>query len=517
MMVSMSLGLCFIAAVAAAAPAPGPEIRATAVFALGRDPSGQKAATMTHALLRKRVLETRTLRLVEPGRVLSGDPRTREEATLERARAALADGRRAYDALALDDAIARLGQSVSLYQEAGPLLGDLTELRTALQYLAAALVLRGSADEAESTFVELLTVDPSHQLVGFPPTVERIFERAAARIDATASGSVEIYSTPPYAAVYLDGRFEGVTPLVLDDVVAGTHYLRLEKLGYVVHGAPLQIAPKQRITSQTRLSSLSRGAELRDLAARSVEEVNGRAMGGHTRELARVLVADTIIFVAVTQSGRDAAFEAAVYDARAGTRIATERAVLSADAATFTERLGRYLDRAITAARTGQSVGPPPSPSEGPAFGLGAGPRPAPARTSGFADPSFASASGSSRPTPGEIYLGWTFVGVGGVALLTGVGFGVAAQITHDDFRQTAQLSPDLPDIQNRGQTYSVVADGLMIGGGVLLAGGAALVIIGDMLSTSTTDRLSEAPPSKLEPFVGAGPDGAVVGLGGRF
>jgi hypothetical protein len=502
-----------LVALGAPARAAGPEIRATAVLALGKDPSGQKPAAMADALLRRQVDAARGLRLIEPGRVLSGDPRTREEETVERARAALADGRRAYDALALDDAIARLGQAVSLYQQAGPLVGDLAELRTALAHLAAALVLRGSADEAESTFLELLTIDPGFQLTGFPPTVERVFEQATRRLDATPSGGVEIYSTPPYAAAFLDGRFEGVTPLVLDDVVAGTHYLRLEKLGYTVHGAPLEIAPNQRVTSQTRLSSLGRGAELRDLAARSVPEVSQEGMGGQTRELARQLVADTVIFVTVSQSRRDATFVGAVYDAREGMRIATERAVLSADAATFTERLGRYLGRLVAAAQRGE-----PSPEAeasdsrpgGPAFGLGqrsGGQGPPPGAAPG--GPSYGSTLTDEPDTPGEVYLGWTFVGLGGVSLATGVAFGILAQATYDDFRATSQRSPDLGDLQDRGELYSTTADVLYITGGTLVAGGAALVLLADVIGKSPAEQLR----ASVAPLDG----GAAVAVGGRF
>jgi hypothetical protein len=67
---------------------------------------------------------------------------------------------------------------VSLYQQTGPLVGDVEELKTALAYLGAALVLRGSPDEGESTFLELLTIDPARQLEGFPPTVQTVYERA---------------------------------------------------------------------------------------------------------------------------------------------------------------------------------------------------------------------------------------------------------------------------------------------------------------------------------------------------
>lgn len=523
----ISLGL----AVGLALPAyASGEIRATAALAMARDPSGQKAAATAAALLEQRVRAAPKLRLLEPARVLSGDPRTREEETLERARAALADGRRAYDALTLDDAIARLGQAVSLYQQTGPLLGDLDELATALAYLGAALVLRGSADEGQSTFLELLTISPNFQLDDFPPAVKRIFDRALRRVDRAATGSVEIYSTPPYAAVFVDGRYEGVTPLILEDLLAGTHYLRLEKLGYKVHGAPLEVAPNQRITNQTRLRNVRRGVRLRDLAARSAFEVTQKGMGGALRSIARTLVADTVIFVSVTQSGRDATFVGGVFDGRSSVRLATKRIVLGVSQPTFLRDLRRYLDKLVAAAesesagrQTSRDLPTEPEATDG-AFGLSgtgdssgeddAAPPPAvaaPPRSSD--DPSDRAyvSSASKKKRVGRI-AGWTVAGVGAATVIAGAVFGGLALDTHNDFRSTAQNSPDLNDLQDRGKQNALIADVLYGVGGVMLAGGLITVILIETAGPSTGE-LFEVRQAGLTPTDG----GAVVSLGGAF
>lgn len=515
--ISSAAGLLLILALPDLALA-APEIRATAVFAVARDPSGQKPAAIVDARLRTHVAQDRSLRLIDPGRVLTGDPRTREEETLERARAALADGRRAYDALKLDDAIARLGQAVSLYQQTGPLLGDLEELRTALKYLGAALVLRGSADEGESTFVELLTVDPSTQIEGFPPTVVQVFEAAAARVDANPTGSVEIYSTPPYAAVYVDGRFEGTTPLELDGLLSGTHYLRLEKLGYVVHGAPIDIAPNQRITSQTRLRSIKRGAELRDLAARAAEEVRTEGMGGALRSLARNLVADVVVFVAVTQSGRDATFTGGVFDAATGSRVATERTVLAVGSATFDAELDAFIERVLTAVRTGApatggatAAGPPRG--EG-AFGLGGGSGSGGSGGGGSTGygPGGSNRVQTERKTPGAVYLGWTMVGVGTAATITGIVFGVLATTVHGDYRETSQLSPDLEDIRSRGKTNALVSDISWISGSAIAAGGIVILVL-DAFRDPGAAEITGGTNVAFNPTEG----GATLSVGGSF
>ena len=512
----MALG-CSWALPAAAAEG---EIQATAAFAVARDPSGQKVVGVVEAALRARVAKARNLRLIEPARALSGDPRTREEETLERARAALADGRRAYDALSLDDAIARLGQAVSLYQQTGPLLGDLEELETALAHLGAALTLRGSADEGESTFLELLTVSPTHQLDGFPPAVEKVFERAATRLEATAAGSVEVYSTPPYAAVFVDGRFEGVTPVTLTDLVAGTHYLRLEKMGYVTHGAPLEVAPNQRITSQTRLTSIKRGAELRDLAARSAEEVLQEGMGGSLRSLVRLLAADTLVFVTVAQSGRDATLSGGVFDAASGARIATERAVLGVESAAFDRDLDAFLGRLLAAVTSGPAAGvaadgPGGPRAEGGADGQG-GASVSPSRVGGPPSaglpPAGYAVAPQSTGTSSEVYLGWTLVGLGGAALITGTVFGILAKSAHSDLRQTSQLSPDLGGLQDRGKTNALVADLCWLGGGLSVVGGAVIVLVAGRSNTPATPlghggRFGFAPTR----------DGGMVSFGGSF
>lgn len=448
--------------------------------------------------------------MIQPARVLSGDPRTREEETLERARTALADGRRTYDAMALDQAIARLGQAVSLYQQTGPLLGDLDELGTALAYLGAALVLRGSPDEGESTFVELLTIDPTHQLESFPPTVVKVFERASQRLEQLPSGSVEIYSTPPYAAVYLDGRFEGVTPITLTELVAGTHYLRIEKIGYTVHGAPLEISANQRITNQTRLRGIKRGAELRDLTARASEEVLREGMGGALRQLTRELVADTLIFVSVTQSGNDASFTGAVFDGATGTRLATERTVLATDKPSFAKGLDQYVARLIAAATSGKPPAEGRGGGGGGSFGLGGGGggEPSPPTT----DPGSGATVQVDQGTRPQVYLGWSLVGVGAAGLIVGGVFGGLAKVAYDDFRLTQQTSPDLPEIQSTGKTNALVADLCYLGGALVGVAGATVLLI-ELYREPTPDQLLSNTRGGVAPVDG----GAVFSFGADF
>lgn len=456
-----------------------------AAFATARDPSGQKAAAAVGALLRQRFASSRRLRLLEPGRVLSGDPKTREEESLERARAAFADGRKAYDALSLDEAIARLGQAITLYQESGPLLGDARELAGALAHLGAALTLRGSTEEGVSTFVELLTLAPSYHPENFPPTVMKVFDRAVETYGAAKRGGLEIYSTPPYAAVFLDGELRGVTPAVLDDLPAGTHYLRLEKDGFIVHGGPVEVSPEQQLTSQTKLKDVKRGAELRDLLAKSSREVLEDGMGSALRDLSRLLKCDTLVSISVAQSGRDVTLVGAVFDTGAASRLATERAVVGADSASFAKDVEGFIMRLeAAAARTELGDLEAAGPSKG--FGLETGAGAGTLRDRG-ADGGRAPQSGrvvrgrrADGAPPATEVLGWVLIGTGLASVGAGTILGISAANTHADLQRTPQASPDLANIQSDGKTKALAADICLFGGGALVLGGLLTLILSE-------------------------------------
>lgn len=539
--------LAVLSAAPGAGPVGGPEKLATAAFAVARDPSGQKAAATVAAALSERAQRHPRLRVIEPGRALAGDPRTREEETLVRARTALADGRRAYDALSLDDAIARLGQAVTLYQQTGPLLGDLSELETALAYLGAALTLRGSADEGLSTFQELLTLEPGYAPDGLPPTVTRVFDQAVEKTNKQAKGTVEIYSTPPYASVYVDGTFRGVTPLTLRDMGAGTHYVRIEQSGYVVHGAPVEVTANQQVTSQTRLVSVKSGAELRDLLSRASREVLQPGMGTNLRALSRLLVADALVVISVSQSGNDVTLTGAVYDAVGATALATERAVVDAAGPTLYRDSGALADRLIAAAAGDAAVaaggsgggGIDDGDGTGSGFGLSTGAGVGGARagggasagssggaTAGSADapgggttPSTSGGSATPEavpvialaprdgPTAGQI-AGWTMVGVGGVGVIVGTVLAVLAKNTHADYRVTSQASVDLPTLRDDGKALALGADlGLFLGAGIGLGGAAVL-----LFASGSSDTPEELLQTALHPaFVPIDGGGAVV------
>lgn len=60
---------------------------------------------------------------------------------------------------------------------------------------------------------------------------------------AETAGSISVTSDPVGAEVYVDGRFEGETPLRLDGVAAGSHRVTLVKQGYLENRRVVDVAP----------------------------------------------------------------------------------------------------------------------------------------------------------------------------------------------------------------------------------------------------------------------------------
>ena len=72
---------------------------------------------------------------------------------------------------------------------------------------------------------------------------------------AQSRGSVAIDSIPPGARVLVDGRQVGSTPLVLEDVPAGTHLVRVEADGYQVWAWTVRVVANQRSRVTVTLNS----------------------------------------------------------------------------------------------------------------------------------------------------------------------------------------------------------------------------------------------------------------------
>lgn len=66
---------------------------------------------------------------------------------------------------------------------------------------------------------------------------------------AAETGNVSVYSSPLNANVYIDGVYEGITPVNLTGIAAGSHALKLAQTGYYDYDATITVAGGGTITA----------------------------------------------------------------------------------------------------------------------------------------------------------------------------------------------------------------------------------------------------------------------------
>jgi len=225
--------------------------------------------------------------------------------------------RDAYSRFDYDGALERLRQA-ELALATAPPVADVTRLLVEINLLAGVVHAdRGDAPRALDDFRVARRLDPELKALDpgrYRPRVVALYAQAATVPDARRA-RLEIVTDPAGAEVWVDGRRAGTAPLVAT-LEAGAHYV-----GAVAEGsAPRLERPLLRAGEDSRLALLlsrsppeERARQARvDLLAERLDWDRGPA------SLASSASLDLVVVVRDSASGAGA--EAAIYDARAGTR-----------------------------------------------------------------------------------------------------------------------------------------------------------------------------------------------------
>lgn len=141
--------------------------------------------------------------------------------------AALEAGRKAFDDLRFEDAIASLKKGVEGVL-AEPGTADYEAVTDAYVKLAAAAFRMGEEKDAKQALVDLARLSPGYVMPpGFPPVFQREFEKAKKRLEKAPKGTISIEG-PPGATAFVDGRDLGMVPVLEENIAGGTHYVKVE-------------------------------------------------------------------------------------------------------------------------------------------------------------------------------------------------------------------------------------------------------------------------------------------------
>ncbi len=161
-------------------------------------------------------------------------PSTALPAALARGHQALDEGRRDYLNFEFANAVEKLTLAANFFEKGLAQYGDFDSFASAIGFLGASYLGLHEDASAESTFERVLHRRPSYQLDRsvFPPQVIAVFHRTRNALRNSMQARLTIDSDPPGAQVTFDGERRGLTPLMLNEVLAGVHALRLDLSGF---------------------------------------------------------------------------------------------------------------------------------------------------------------------------------------------------------------------------------------------------------------------------------------------
>lgn len=267
------LGCLLAIAVGSEAPAQEPagtDRNRTQVFVVGMsDDLSHKAGLITQ-MLRKVLREVPNVRILDLAEQLQSPAPGNTNKFLEEARKGLKAAKAALREMEYVQAVKNASQARVAFEKMGGYLAPLQRYKEAILLVAVGECMQGNTHEAESSFLDLLLLDPHLQLPkgaheGF--VIDR-FNKVKESLDQQPRGSLAIKTQPPGGNLYLDGKLKGVTPDSLDGLVAGNHLVVVKMPGHQNWGQVVRV-------------------DAGGLVSLDIKLVPGKAGSGFTRQVER--------------------------------------------------------------------------------------------------------------------------------------------------------------------------------------------------------------------------------------
>lgn len=463
----------------------------------------EKAAAFVSHFARAAFAEDERYRVANLASVLdeaASRPSIRAFAVAEKS---LAKGREAFTTMDLDVAVEHLDGALTKYERHVDALQDVSKVTDALMLLGGTHLLRGETRTGVQRIKQALAInpqlEPDPQI--FNPDDRKTFSDAAQALLSRPKGDLSITSNPSYAEVYVDGRFAGVTPLALEGLAEGRHYVRVVKDGLRSWGKVLDVKGGKE-TSST--ASLRATKYFDDFDMLTEDGIAGLARGdeeGAGAEAAEQLGVrfgglDFLFLAEVELDGERVEVSGFLYDLNANNRIIRRgKQTFSYDSRPDTYRgevkamYNKFFSERPTVAGIdglggdGRGI----DVNSGVCFGMSCGK-----------------------------FRTYTLVGGGGGGLaLMGLGtlFWVLADADNDKFKDAFQLSQESADLEQSGKVKAMVGDiSFFLGAATVVTAG--LLYLFYMPSPSAQDVLNsgqggwnfelQATPTKGGAAVGA-------------
>lgn len=346
----------------------------------------------------------------------------------------LRDGRKQLDELETAGAIRQFTEALALAQRVD-LTRDFDLLVEVSTMLAAAHAVSGDAAQAKAELERLYTIAPRPKLSSsfFSPELLK-YADAQRRMVGAARGKLTVRTDPTGARVWVDGTFRGLSPVSVDGMAGGKHFIATELQGY-----QLDVSTALPGEELVRLKPAESAPKLAAQLDRIAADPDGPGRDRSAQELASIAGAEQTLLVIAKKStvGDRFDFTLVRVDARDGHNYGY-RTVTGLPA-----ELDELL-KPILVEDVGRDGSEPVSHFSG------------------------SGAAGGPRKT-----FGYALLGVGALTLASGIYCGVQALGAANQYRLTPQIEAVVSaDLASRGRTFSVLADvSFIVSAAALVAG----------------------------------------------
>jgi hypothetical protein len=181
--------------------------------------------------------------------IMLGLPADQEAvAALKRGEQGYRESLAAYEKRAYEDAERKVRSTLKELQRAPAAMASSCSPLCDATALYAALVLeRGDVEEAKLALLDLIALHPTYELDTKRYSKELIALRAqvATSVNAALRGNVVVKTRPAGARVFMDGEFQGYTPMTVQTLPVGKHLLRVERPGFRQYGQVVEVSPDE--------------------------------------------------------------------------------------------------------------------------------------------------------------------------------------------------------------------------------------------------------------------------------
>jgi tetratricopeptide (TPR) repeat protein len=517
----------------AAAPGPAAAARlATVVRGVGA--GSDRAAAQVGYYVRQAFAADERYEVVDLNKALGNQDRDKALRAFGQAEELVQKSREAYYTLELDTAVNDLTQALSKYERFAAYVGDFKKVAEALMLLGATHILRGEEKLGTRRLEQALgiypAIEPDPRI--FNPGMRGLFTESTAHLRSRAPGTFSLTSTPTAAEVYVDGRFVGVTPLAVEKLVEGRHWVRLEKDGYRAWGKVTDVVGRTEISDSAQLRPTSHfddfdslvGGALKHLAQPTVA-VQAGPSNESIDQLGVLTNADHIFLAQVRLDGEKVQVWANQYDLNAQRmlRAAGHSFVYDSRLSPYEREVGLLLHGqfggdVLVRASDPSAHGPKQAHGASGASGEDTDPAAEPSGVGLMHAGEARCLAGMTCQTLKKVTVGVT-LGVGGGLLALGGGHWYFAKHDHDKFRALPQVSPQAALLAQQGKSLALRGDVLVGAGAVVTLAGLATLIWWE--PTPSDAAFVEHSGDSTKPQAGLQllllPGGAFAAATGRF